>query len=87
MYNWSIDEKKFKEQNPKEYRLWRLAQLINYGLDREKLDKKEIEAAWPKIKKRLDPYKKRALEFLLWNKIYSLPNNLSFWNSSRVSHK
>ena len=67
MYNWSVDEKKFKKENPKEYRLWRLTQLINYGLDGEKLDKKEVKKAWPKIKDRLDPYKKRALEYLLWD--------------------
>ena len=80
MINWSTDEKKFKKENLKEYRLWRLTQLINYGLDGEKLDKKEVTKAWPKIKNRLDPYKKRAIEYLIWGKQYSLPNNLSFWN-------
>ena len=82
MINWSTDEVKFKKENPKEYKLWRLTQLINYGLDGEKLDKKEVIAAWPKINARLDPYKKRVLEYLIWGKVYSLPNNLSFWNLS-----
>ena len=85
MYNWSVDEKKFKKEHPEEYRLWRLTQLINYGLDGEKLDEKEVKKAWPKIKERLDPYKKRALEYILWNKLYSLPNNLNFWNVSKVN--
>lgn len=80
MINWSTDEKKFKKENLKEYRLWRLTQLINYGLDGEKLDRKEVTKVWPKIKDRLDPYKKRAIEYLIWGKQYSLPNNLSFWN-------
>ena len=80
MYNWSTDEKRFKKENPKEYKLWRLTQLINYGLDGEKLDREEVKKAWPKIKDRLDPYAKRAIEFLLWGKLYSLPNNLTFWN-------
>ena len=80
MYNWSVDEKKFKKENPEEYRLWRLTQLINYGLDGEKLDKKEVKKAWPKIKDNLDPYIQRAMEYLLWGKLYSLPNNLTFWN-------
>jgi len=84
MYNWSTDEKKFKKKDPKGYRLWRLTQLINYGLDGEKLDKKELLSAWPKIKESLDPYKKRVLEFFLWQKQSLLPNNLSFWNSSEV---
>ena len=80
MINWSIDEQKFKKNNPHEYRLWRLTQLINYGLDGEKLDKKEIMSAWPSIKDRLDPYKARLIEYLLWDKQYSLPTNLTFWN-------
>lgn len=83
MYNWSTDEKKFKKENPEGYRIWRLTQLINYGLDGEKLDRKELKKDWPKIKDNLDPYAKRAMEFLLWGKVYSLPNNLSFWNLSK----
>ena len=80
MYNWSTDEEKFKKKYPKEYKLWRLTQLINYGLDGEKLDKKEVKRSWVKIKNNLDPYKSRMIEFLLWGKQYSLPTNLSFWN-------
>lgn len=80
MYNWSTDEEKFKKENPKKYKLWRITQLINYGLDGEKLDREEVKKAWPKIKDQLDPYKRRAIEFLLWQKVYSLPNNLTFWN-------
>lgn len=70
MYNWSVDEEKFKRQNPKEYKLWRLTQLINYGLDGEKLDREEVKAAWPKIKDRLDPDKKKTIEFFLWGKMW-----------------
>jgi len=87
MYNWSVDEKKFKKEHPEEYRLWRLTQLINYGLDGEKLDREEVKKAWPKIKNNLDPYKKRAMEYLLWGKLYSLPNNLTFWNLPQKKSK
>jgi hypothetical protein len=87
MYNWSTDEKTFKKKDPKGYNLWRLEQLINYGLDGEKLNEKEVKKAWPKIKEQLDPYKKRALEFFLWGKLYSLPNNLTFWNVSQKTSK
>ena len=80
MYNWSTDEKKFKKEDPEGYKLWRLTQLINYGLDGEKLDRREVKRAWPKIKDSLDPYKKRALEYLLLEKLFSLPNNLTFYN-------
>ena len=87
MYNWSVDEKSFKKKNPRGYKLWRLTQLINYGLDGEKLDRKEVERIWPKIKDNLDPYKRRALEYLLWGKLYLLPNNLTFWNLPKKSRK
>jgi len=66
MYNWSVDEAKFKKEHPKEYKLWRLTQLINYGLDGEKLDRSQVIAAWPKIKEKLDPNLKDYLEFILW---------------------
>lgn len=87
MHNWSIDEKKFKKENPKEYKLWRLTQLINYGLDKEKLNAEEIRKNWANIKERIDPYKARAIEYLLWGKLYSLPNNLTFWNLSVKNSK
>jgi hypothetical protein len=75
MHNWSVDEKKFKKKYPEEYRLWRLTQLINYGLDGEKLDKEEVKRAWPKIKDRLDPHKCVYLEYLIWHK---KPSSQSF---------
>ena len=80
MKHWSVDEKAFKKRDPEGYRLWRLAFLINYDLDGEKLDEEEVKKAWPKIKEELDPYKKRAMDYLLWEKRYSLPTNKTFWN-------
>lgn len=80
MHNWSIDEKQFKKTNPKAYKIWHIEQMINYGSDSEKLDEKEVRRYWFKIKDNLDPYKKRLLEFILWKKIYSLPDNLTFWS-------
>lgn len=87
MINWSTDEKEFKKTNPKEYKLWKITQLINYGLDGGKLDRNEVVKAWPNISDRLDPYKKRAMEYLLWGKLYLLPNNLNFWNLSEPKAK
>ena len=80
MYNWSVDEKAFKKADPKGYGLWKLAQAINYGEAGEKLDQKAVRKHWQEIEGELDPYKKRFLEFLLWKKLYSLPDNLTFWN-------
>jgi hypothetical protein len=81
MFNWNTDEERFKKEDPEGYRLWRITQLINYGLNEgEKLDKKEIKEAWPKIKDQIDPYKRRLLKYLIWDKLYSLPNNINFWD-------
>lgn len=68
MYNWSTDEEQFKKKDPEGYRLWRLIQLINYGLDGEKLNEEEVKNAWSKIEARLDPDIKKYLKYLLWPK-------------------
>ena len=79
--HWSVDEEAFKKNHPEKYRLWRLAFVIDYGLEKgEKLDKEEVKKAWPKIRDEVDPYKKRLIEYLIWGKKYSLPPNLTFWN-------
>jgi hypothetical protein len=93
MYNWSVDEEKFKNADPEKYRLWRLAQLINYGLDGEKLDRKEVEYSWSKIKDQLDPDRRKTIEFLIWDKKWVkeaglMPNRSNFWKwyfKSRIS--
>jgi len=67
-YNWSVDEKRFKKEDPKAYKIWRIEQMINYGLAGEKLDEKEVKKYWKKIKDRLDPQYRKYLEVLLWKK-------------------
>ncbi|MEK7141136.1 MAG: hypothetical protein AAB800_01165 [Patescibacteria group bacterium] len=84
MINWNTDEKRLKRLHPEDYKLWRLTQLINYGLEGEKLDEQEVRAAWPKIKKNLAMNKRKALEWLLWNKKWVKPVGLlsdrsNFW--------
>lgn len=84
MINWNTDERQLKKRNPEAYKLWRLIQLINYGLEGEKLDAKEVRAAWPKIKERLDPDKRKVIEFFLWDKPWRpelglLPDRSNFW--------
>lgn len=86
MYNWNIDTTKLKK-NPEKLIIWRLEQMINYGLDEEKLNRKEVVRFWDQIKDNLDPYKRRAIEYLLWGKLYSLPSNLNFWSLSNKNHK
>lgn len=66
MYNWSTDEEAMKRDYPEKYRTWRILQLINYGLDGEKLDFKEIKALWPEINDQiLGNSKKEYLKILL----------------------
>ncbi|MBM3209145.1 hypothetical protein FJZ40_02530 [Candidatus Shapirobacteria bacterium] len=69
MCNWSTDEAHFKKHDPEGFRVWQLLQLINYGLDGEKLDKKELLKYWPRIKGRIfDKATQKCLEMLLWPK-------------------
>jgi len=62
MYNWSVDIK-FLRKFPEKYRIWRLEQLINFGLGGEKLDKKELAENFDQLK--IDPTKKKYLKFIL----------------------
>lgn len=66
MHNWSVDEKTFKKLDPENYKIWRLEQLINYGLDGEKIKKRDVKRYWHKLY--IDPLTKRYMEFLLWPK-------------------
>lgn len=66
MYNWSVNEQKLK-QDPEAYAIWRLEQLINYGLNGEKINKGLLEKYWSRLYI-ADPYRKKFLELLLWDK-------------------
>ncbi len=83
MVNWSTDEKKFKKSNPKEYKLWRITQLINYGLDGEKLVLSEVKKSWNYIKNKIDEPSKNYLQYLIWgNQQSSIKTSKSFSNLS-----
>lgn len=66
MYNWSVDEKKFKKEDPEGYKIWRLEQMINWGLGNEKLDVRMVRKYWRKIF--MDGVTRKYLRFLLWPK-------------------
>ncbi len=66
MYNWSVDEKQFKKEDPEGYKIWRLEQMINYGLGKEKLKEQEVRKYWNRIY--IDEPTRRYLAFLLWPK-------------------
>lgn len=66
MYNWSVDLKKLKKDK-KAYTIWRLEQMVNFGLDNEKINEQELKKYWQRLD--LDLSKKKFLAFLLWGKL------------------
>lgn len=72
MFNWSTDEDKFRKTAPGEFQQWKILQLINYGLDGEKLDTKLLKKNWSKIKdKIINDDIRDYLEYVLWPKSQS----------------
>jgi hypothetical protein len=65
MHNWSVDTTELKKDTQK-YAIWQLEQLVNFGLDGERLDRRALEKYWPLLN--LDKNKKKYLSFLLWPK-------------------
>jgi hypothetical protein len=63
MYNWNIDTKKLKEDKEK-YTVWKLEQLINYGLNGEKIDTALLKKYWKKLE--LDPKRQSVLKKWIW---------------------
>ncbi len=94
MVNWNTDEEKFKEVAPREYEMWKIIQMINYGLEGEKLDKQKLIKYWDIIRFELDVESKKTLEFLLFNKKWQKEPGLqndkkNFWkwyHEYRTSH-
>lgn len=66
MYNWSVDEEKFKKADPEGYKIWRLEQMINYGLGNEKIKESEVKKYWDRLF--MDQPTREYLSFLLWPK-------------------
>ena len=63
MNNWSTDLSRLnKDKKAKE--IWRLEQLINFGLDGGKLNAKLLRKYWDRLS--IDQGKRRYLEGLLW---------------------
>lgn len=62
MHNWSVDTTKLKEDDAK-YTVWRLEQLINFGLDGDKILESELRENWVNLN--IDPTRKKFLGLLL----------------------
>ncbi len=65
MYNWSIDTTELKKDK-KQYTIWRLEQIVNFGLGGKKINCEEIKKYWKVLD--LDCNKKKYLRILLWPK-------------------
>jgi len=62
MFNWSVDTKNLQKY-PEKYVIWKLEQLINFGLNGHKLNMTELKKYFPKLN--IDPQKKKYLKMLL----------------------
>jgi hypothetical protein len=62
MYNWNIETTTLKK-SPQKYAIWKLEQLINFGLNGEKIKVSELKKYWSFLN--LDPQRKQVLEFWL----------------------
>lgn len=64
MFNWNTDTTAFK--NKEEFVIWKLNQLINFGLGKEKLNLKLVKKYWDKLY--IDANRKKFLSLILWGK-------------------
>ena len=47
-------------------KIWKMEQMINFGLDDEKISRKDLKENWDKIT--IDPARRKFLYLLLWQK-------------------
>lgn len=62
MHNWSTDTKDLKKDKEK-YAIWKLEQMVNFGLDGEKINEEELKKNLKKIN--IDSSRLEFLKILL----------------------
>jgi len=62
MKNWSTNTNKLSK-NSKEFSIWKLEQLINFGLNGDKIKKSELKKYWSVID--IDPAKRKFFELFV----------------------
>jgi hypothetical protein len=62
MYNWSTQIEELKKDK-KKYSIWKLEQMVNFGLNGDKLDQGELKRYWEQIK--IDPDRRKFLALIL----------------------
>ena len=66
MRNWSVNTSRF-EKNEKEYEIWQLEQLLNFGMSEgESLDRKQLEQYLPVLA--IDQDTRNFLEYVIYGK-------------------
>lgn len=65
MYNWNTDLSSFDKKSP-EFTIWKLNQLINFGLNGEKINFNLVKKYWGELS--LDTNRKKFLRALIWGK-------------------
>lgn len=68
MYNWSIDIKELKK-NKEQYTIWKIEQMVNFGLNSKKLKERDVKKYWKKFQ--FDPARKRFLQLCLYGRKHS----------------
>ena len=56
MYNWNVDTTQLKKDK-NQYAIWKLEQMVNFGLNGKKLSMTDLKKHWPKLN--LDLKKKK----------------------------
>jgi len=62
MKNWSTNIKKLKENKDK-FTIWKLEQLVNFGLGKKRIKKSELKKYWKIIN--IDPLKRKFLSLFI----------------------
>lgn len=62
MKNWSTDTKKLRKNKDK-FTIWKLEQLVNFGLGKKKIKKSELKKYWNIIN--IDPFKRKFLSLFI----------------------
>jgi len=64
MNNWSVDEEKLKK-NPQKYAIWRLGQIVNFGLGNERINEADYRRYAEDVVIQ-DPWRKKYLDLLVY---------------------
>lgn len=62
MRNWSVDIKKLKK-NREKYTIWKLEQMVNFGLGGKKIKRSELKKYWKVID--IDSAKRKFLSLFI----------------------